>query len=111
MLLKYLQNVCILKVTIVCILIEMKLDKWIIRKAKVDTESNNNPPDLHAESCWKVGSYLLMSGSLQCSMCWIPPPVNLFLMNSRGLSHVGKLLVTCQCQVVYSTVYACFLHL
>ena len=27
-------------------------------------------------SCWKVGSYLLMPGGLQCSMHWFPPPVN-----------------------------------
>ena len=27
-------------------------------------------------SCWKVGSYLLMPGGLQCSMHWVSPPVN-----------------------------------
>ena len=50
--------------------------------------------------CWKVDTYFLMPGGLQYSMCWIPPYVNLFLMNSRALGHVGKLVVTCQCQVV-----------
>ena len=28
-------------------------------------------------SCWKIGSYLPMSGRLQCSMHWFPPPVKL----------------------------------
>ena len=28
-------------------------------------------------SCWKVGSYLLMPGGLQCRMHWFPPPVKL----------------------------------
>ena len=27
-------------------------------------------------SCWKVGSYLLMPGGLQCTMQWFSPPVN-----------------------------------
>ena len=31
---------------------------------------------LPVASCWKVGSYLPMSGGLQCSMHWFPPPVN-----------------------------------
>ena len=26
--------------------------------------------------CWKVGSYLPMSGGLECSMHWFTPPVN-----------------------------------
>ena len=56
--------------TIVYIFIKVKLDKRIIRKAKVDTDSNNNPND--PQSCWKVGSYLPMAGSLQCSMHWFP---------------------------------------
>ena len=28
-------------------------------------------------SCWKVGSYLLMPGGLQCSMHWFPAPEKL----------------------------------
>ena len=27
-------------------------------------------------SCWKVGSYLLMPGGLQCHIHCFPPPVN-----------------------------------
>ena len=27
-------------------------------------------------SCWKFGSYLPMTGGLQCSMHWFPPPIN-----------------------------------
>ena len=34
------------------------------------TGSNLGP----GASCWKVGSYLPMPGSLQCSMHWFPPP-------------------------------------
>ena len=93
----------------VYIAIKMELDKWIVRKAKADIDSNNNPPD--PQSCWKVGSYLPMFGALHCSMRWFPPPMNLFLMNSRALNHVGKLVVTCRCLVVYSAVCAGFLHL
>ena len=65
------------------------------QKGKVITDSNNNPND--PQSCWKVGSYLPMAGGLQCSM-------HLFLMNSRTLNHVGKLVVTYPCPVVYSAV-------
>ena len=32
----------------------------------------------------------MMPGGLQCSMCWIPPYVNLFLMNSRALGSFWK---------------------
>ena len=35
-------------------------------------------------SYWKVGSYLPMSGGLQCSMHWCPPPVNYSLKNDLG---------------------------
>ena len=42
-------------------------------------------------SCWKVGSYLLMPGGLQCSMHWFPPPVK--LGGSNPDPYVGNLVV------------------